>query len=366
VLLAHFSGFLIQFRAPLLKEMVRRGYATRVLVPRVTPELERAIGDLGGTVQQVGLQRTGLNPLNDLHYAQQVRSALAEHQPHLVIAQGIKPITYGLPAARAQGVPIRAALFAGLGSAVRPHGLKQRAVSWAAAPLLSRAVGSMTHIATQNADDAEFLRARFARQLRARVFTTPGSGVDLSYYAFQEPAATPRPMVLMTARLVIDKGVREFCHAAALIRARAPHVRMVLAGFFETRAGALSRAELESLCAAGNVEYVGHVADVRPLMRECRVLALPSYHEGRPRSVQEALATGRPAVVTDVPGCRDCFQDGVHGMVVPARDPRALANALLQVLDWPALPTAHACRALAEERYCAHRIAQDFLNELHL
>jgi glycosyltransferase involved in cell wall biosynthesis len=361
VLLAHFAGFLVQFRGPLVKELVRRGYRTHVLVPDVTPQLQERVHELGATVSQVRLERTGLNPLADLRYAHEVRAALSQLRPRVVIASGIKPISYGLPEAQALNVPVRAALFAGLGATVRPHGLKQRALSCLTAPMLRRAIASTTHAATQNDDDAAFLRARFGKQLPTSTFTMPGSGVDLQHYAAAPPIA--QRAVLMTARLVGEKGVREYCQAARIVRARAPDVRFVLAGFLETRAGAIDKHELERICG-NDVQYVGHVPDVRPLMAQCRVLALPSYHEGRPRSVQEALAIGRPVVVTDVPGCRDCIQPRVQGLVVPARNAHALADAVLEVLSWDAHEAATRCRQYAAMRYDAHAIAGEFVDRL--
>lgn len=344
-----------------MKELVRRGFRTHVLVPNVTPQLQERVRELGATVSQVGLERTGLNPLADMRYAREVRAALREHRPRVVIASGIKPISYGLPEARALHVPVRTALFAGLGATVRPHGMKQRALSLLTAPMLRRAIASTTHIATQNDDDAAFLDARFSKQLPQHCFTIAGSGVDLLHFAFAPPIS--QRVVLMTARLVGEKGVREYCEAARLVRARAPDVRFVLAGFLETRAGALDKTELDRICA-DHVQYVGHAPDVRPLMTQCRVLALPSYHEGRPRSVQEALALGRPVVVTDVPGCRDCIEPRVQGLVVPARNAQALADALLEVLAWDPQDAAARCRQYAEKRYDAHQIARDFVDRL--
>jgi len=171
---------------------------------------------------------------------------------------------------------------------------------------------------------------------------------------------------LMTARLVVEKGIWEFIDAAKLIRSRNPDVRFVIAGFFESRTGAVSKEEFLARCGDAGVEYAGHVDDIRPLLRECRVFALPTYYgEGRPRSIQESLAVGRPIVTTKNVGCHDSIIDGVHGRIVPPRDAPTLAAALLDVLAW-ANPqrTAVTCRNYAQERYCAARIARDFLDSI--
>ena len=173
-------------------------------------------------------------------------------------------------------------------------------------------------------------------------------------------------MVLMTARLVVEKGIWDFIDAAKLVRSRNPEVRFVIAGFFESRVGAASKEEFLARCEQAGVEYAGHLDDIRPLLRECSVFALPTYYgEGRPRSIQEALATGRPIVTTNNVGCHDSIVEGVHGRIVQPRDAQTLAEAIDDVLAWPNQEsTATACRNYAQERYCATRIARKFLDAI--
>lgn len=362
--MVHFAGYLLQFRSSLIAELVRRGYETHVIVPGLTPPLEAALAALGARSRGALLERTGLNPLRDLAYRRELDAAIRAIAPEVAIANGIKPIVHGMPAAAAAGVRVRCPLFAGLG-ALRPAGMKQRILSMAMQPLVRRALAASTHVATQNIDDAALLQQRFGAALPGAPIVTEGSGVDLRHYP-QAPVPA-EPMVLMTARLVVEKGIYEFCDAAKIVRARRPGTRFVLAGFFEgSRAGAAGRDEFLARCRDAGVEYAGHLADVRPLLRECTVFALPTYYgEGRPRSIQEALSTGRPIVTTDNVGCRDSIEESVHGRIVPPRDAAALARAIDEVLGWPEREALAArCRAYAERRYCARQIAADFLDAL--
>jgi glycosyltransferase involved in cell wall biosynthesis len=155
-----------------------------------------------------------------------------------------------------------------------------------------------------------------------------GSGVDLDRFA---PAPWPDgPVtVAMASRLLRDKGVREFVAAARLSAARGDGVRWRLAGSPDLENPAsVQTDELQAWKAEGVVDCVGECADVAGLYAQAHIVALPSYREGLPKSLIEAAACGRPVVTTDVPGCRDVIEPDVSGLLVPARDAQALADAV--------------------------------------
>jgi len=361
VLLAHYSGYLLQFRGALIRELVHRGYRTVVAVPSPSDRVRAGLAALGAECREIELSRTGLNPISDFAYAKRVSRLMRELRPQLVIATGIKPILYGIPAASAVGSRLRVALFAGLGSMLRPESNLHHLLSMAIRPLLQRAIRCSTHVVTQNQDDTRALQARFCAALHRPPVTTEGSGVDLAHYGCAP--LTGRKQVLMIARIVPEKGVAEYLEAAHSIRSTDPSIEFLLAGFFESSTRGFSRAWLDRQCRASGVRYVGHVDDVRTLIADSTILVLPSYAEGRPRSIQEALAMGRPVVTTDAPGCRDAIVDGVHGRIVPVRNAQALADAIVDVLGRASESSvSHLCRQYAEERYCAAGIATQLIN----
>ena len=100
----------------------------------------------------------------------------------------------------------------------------------------------------------------------------------------------------------------------------------------------------------GIIEYGGRLDDVRDELAQCSIFALPSYREGTPMSVLEALAVGRPIVSTDVPGCREtvCSDGGGNGVLVPAQNAKALADALLFVEDAPLPQSIRGTSGFAE------------------
>jgi glycosyltransferase involved in cell wall biosynthesis len=164
-----------------------------------------------------------------------------------------------------------------------------------------------------------------------------GSGVDLERFR-PHPEISGTPCVVLPARLLTDKGIREFCTAADLLAERNVDCEFVLAGPLDPdNPSGISRPELDKLVQLGHVTWVGQQGDMPDVLRNSHVVVLPSYREGMPKALIEAAAAGRPIVTTDVPGCRDVVEDGVSGIIVPVRNALALANAIEELVASPEL-----------------------------
>ncbi len=211
----------------------------------------------------------------------------------------------------------------------------------------------------QNEDDRQiFLRAGLVSEARSE--RIPGSGVDLQHFqptplpVSSPDVGSPEPRTfLLIARLLGDKGVREFVEAARRVRDEWPQMQFQLLGLAEADNPTAIRAEeLSAWLAEGVVSYLGHHSDVRPFIAEAHGVVLPSYREGVPRTLLEAGAMGRPLIATDVPGCRDTITPGLNGWLCPARDPSALAAALTRMALLPraTLETMGAQSALKMQR----------------
>jgi glycosyltransferase involved in cell wall biosynthesis len=182
-----------------------------------------------------------------------------------------------------------------------------------------------------------------------------GSGIDCDVFAV---APLPdKPAFLIIGRLLGNKGIREFAAASRQFIAQNPGVPVRLVGYRDESADSISQAELDSMIADG-IEFVGKLSDVRPEIARASVFVLPSYREGIPRSVLEAMAMGRAIIATDVPGCRQTVTDGDNGLLIPARDSGALASAMQRLVDEPALiaKMGRRSREIAETRYDVHRV----------
>jgi glycosyltransferase involved in cell wall biosynthesis len=356
VLFGSYAPSLITFRGSLIEELLRRGHEVITIAPSISEELAAHLRSLGAEPVSVVLGRTSLNPVEAWRAGRRLRDILRAVRPDVLIAYTIKPIVLGVPAARAAGVPRVVTLVTGLGYAFTGGREFVRRVSRVSASLLyRRAFNQADMVIFQNEDDrADFARMRVLPG-RARTGLINGSGVDVEHFTPSPPP--PGASFMMMGRLVGDKGLREFAEASRRLKLLHPEVRISLLGQIDTEPHAITLAELEEFKSWG-IEYHGQQGDVRPFIASHSVYVLPSYREGTPRSVLEAMAIGRAIITTDAPGCRQTVEPGETGLLVPPRDADALLKAMLHLVENPQLiaPMGAAGRRLAEERFDVHKV----------
>jgi glycosyltransferase involved in cell wall biosynthesis len=349
---------LLNFRGPLIRDLIARGCRVLACAPDISPDIRAGLAALGAEARDVPLGRTGTNPLADLATYRALRRLFLETRPEVVLAYTAKPVIYGMMAARAAGVPRRVALITGLGYAFTDGGgIKRRGLRTLLSALYRRALARADVVVFQNPDDAAEFRAMGLVAPATEVITVAGSGVDLDHFPAL-PVPTGPPVFLMIARLIRDKGIGEYLEAAALVKARHPEAEFRLVGPLDPNPAGFSAADLKDWERAGTIRYLGEARDVRPHLAEATAYVLPSYREGTPRTVLEAMATGRAVITTDVPGCRETVAPGDNGLLVPARDPAALAEAMRRFIDQPDLAAEMGTRgrALAEARFDVRQV----------
>lgn len=265
--------------------------------------------------------------------------------PDLVHHVTIKPVLYGSAAARLAGGPGVINAVSGLGYLFLANGPVAVARRAAVAAAYRFALSTPNSRVVLQNDDDEFELRRLHALGRAQVVKIRGSGLDLQQ--FQEtPIPTGKPVVVLPARLLRDKGVVEFAQAAAVVRRARPDARMVLVGGLDDgNPAGVRHEEVAAWVADGVLEWWGHRTDMVDVLKQATVVTLPSYREGLPRALMEAAAIGRPIVTTDAPGCRDAVDGGRCGLLVPLRDSHALAQAILSVINDPNLASRLATDA---------------------
>jgi glycosyltransferase involved in cell wall biosynthesis len=370
VVIGGWAPSLTKFRGPLLAAMVERGHEVIAMAGEGGLALEDGVRDqlasIGVTYEPIRLERTGIDPLADARTIYDLAGRLRAHRPDLVLGYTIKPVIYGSIAARLSGIPRRAAMITGMGSALsNVHTPRQRAVAAIARSLYRVGLAQCQVVLFQNTDDRDELARWGALPRRARVVVVRGSGVDLAHYA-PSPLPPGPPIFLFLGRLLRDKGIAEYVAAARAVRARFPAARFRIAGWLDPNPESLSGADLDALIADGTIEYLGAPDDVRPHLAAAHVLVLPSYREGTPRSVLEAMSMQRAVITTTAPGCRETVVDGESGLLVPIRDATRLADAMAQLAANPdylaRLAAAGHARAIA--LYDARRVAETVLSAL--
>lgn len=361
VVCANFAWNLVNFRAGLIRGLVAAGYRVLAVAP-ADAAMEARLRALGADFAATPIDAMGLAPHRDLATFLAFRRLIASHRPAAWLSWTIKPNVYGALAARLAGVPAFPNV-SGLGTAF----IRQDLLTMLVRRLYRLGFDRAPVVFFQNADDrALFLDGAMVRAGQARLL--PGSGIDTVAWAPEDSVRPPRRRFLMLARVVADKGVREYVAAARELRARWPDARFRLAGFLDVaNRTAISAAEVDGWVAEGAIEYLPPVEDVRPLIRAADFVVLPSYREGLSRVLLEAAALGRPIITTDVPGCRDIVDDGVNGFLCAARSVAALAAALERAArtedsEWRELAAAGRARVIAG--FSQERITGEYLAAL--
>lgn len=369
LLIASFPDSLLAFRGALLDTLRKKGATIHVAAPGlpVDSPLRQAIEDAGCHVHDFPLSRAGMNPLVDLWSMLCLMRLMARIKPDIVLAYTIKPVVYGLLAAKVLGVPRRIALVTGLGYSFQNEesGSKGRQLLRKLVQrLYSLALKGSAVVFFQNPDDEALFRSRALLTNSTRSVVVNGSGVDTARYNVE-----PFPQVvsfLLIARLLGDKGVREYVAAARIVKQAHPGVIFNLVGWIDENPDAISVQELEQWVADGVINYLGRLDDVRSAISDASVYVLPSYREGTPRTVLEAMAMGRAIITTDAPGCRETVEPGYNGFLVPVKDVVKLAEAMCSFITQPAQigTMGNASRTLAEQKYDVNKVNEVMVKEI--
>ena len=361
---------LINFRGALLKAMRDRGLRVIAAAPDIShdPDCVSALTKLGIDWSEIPLSRTGLNPLADLRSLAAMVGLMRREKPGAVLGYTAKPVIFGTVAASMARVQRRYALVTGLGYAFTAGGGATRSLVRTVLTNLYRAAfRRTTKVFFQNGDDAALFRELRMLPSELPVVIVNGSGVDLRRF---EPAPfPPAPLkFLLIARMLSAKGIREYAGAAERVRQKHPHVEFHLVGGLDSNPDAIPAAEIEGWQTSGHIVWHGEVSDVRRYIGGCHVYVLPSYREGMPRSVLEAMAMGRPIITTDAPGCRETVIEGKSGFLVPPQTVRPLAEAMERFVSDPGLiePMGRHSRALAEDKFDVEKINAEMLREMEL
>ena len=369
LLIASDADSLINFRGALLDALVEQGAEVHVAAPGLSansPARARLEGK-NLQVHDIELRRVGMNPLADLKTCFSLWRLMRDIRPQWVLSYTVKPVIYGMFAARAAGVPNRFALITGLGYAFQGQdegGFTRKTIHFNVKSLYRLSLAGSHKVFFQNPDDESLFK-----QLKLVNATTPtvavnGSGVDISQFSVHD---IPQPVsFLLIARLLGDKGVREYAAAAREVKRRYPQVVFNMVGWIDDNPDAINQVELDEWQSSGVINFMGRLTDVRPAIINSSVYVLPSYREGTPRTVLEAMAMGRPIITTDAPGCRETVQDGVNGLLVPVKSVEKLAEAMLFFVSQPEAMDAMgaASREIAEKKYDVHSVNKVMLEEM--
>jgi len=356
---------LVNFREGLIRRLVASGWRVVAVAPSDGP-MEAHLQAIGCTCECIAIDRKGVSPLRDLSTIWRYWRLFRRYRPSHYLGWTIKPNTYGAFAARLCGVTALCNI-SGLGTAF----IRRSVLTIIARTLYRVCLSKAQTVFFQNdADRSLFLEHGMVRNEQAHLL--PGSGVDTDWFQPVADAPNGRTEVtfLLIARLIRDKGIGEYVTAAKQLLEIGFKARFQLLGPRDdgNRTG-ISAAELDDWMASGFVEYLGDADDVRPIIANADCIVLPSYREGAARVLLEAAAMGKPAVASDVPGCRELVEHGVTGLLCACRDAEALASAMLAMAECTPrerFEMGQAARRRIVERFDERIVIERYLQRIGL
>lgn len=318
------------FRANLIQHWVAQGKRVVAIAP-ADSVAEAKLAALGAQFEPLALDNRGSNPLQELAVIWRLRQLYRHYRPVLVVHYTIKPVIYGSWAAWLAKVP-SLSVVTGQGFAFLNQGLK----AWLARNLYRISLRFAKGVWFLNQDDYRlFTESGLAPTQKSAILL--GEGVDTEHFSPKDnPHTDGRLRLLLVARLLYDKGIAEYAEAGRILAERhaqapeqVPAIELQLLGpFYPQNPQAILPEQIAHWQSEGWLHYLGETSDVTPYVAGADALVLPSYAEGLPRTVLEAMSMAKPVIATDVVGCRDLVVDEVTGLLCEARNAQSLADAI--------------------------------------
>ena len=362
-ILVCYNPTLINFRLDMMQEMIRLGHQVVAIGNESDDKWRKTLQPYGIEYRFIRMQRNGLNPVWDFSSFVQLVKLLKKEKPDRIFTSQAKMVLYGGLAAYCLGIREVYPMIAGLGSIFLSSGWKGGILKTILISGYRLSLRKSPSVFFQNQDDASFFIKNKIVPSDKIVFLS-GSGVNLDRFTKQ-----PFPKhfgFLCVCRIIRDKGVLEYLSACRMVKKQYPDVRCLLVGPFDSNPSALKPGELQPYIDDGSIEYFGEQADVRPYLAQCSVFVLPSYREGTPKSVLEAMSCGKAIITTDAPGCRETVIDGKNGFLVPVKDDKAVAEKMLFLYRNPDVceQMGNASRQIAEQRFDVRLVNQIILQTM--
>jgi len=364
-ILVCYNPTLINFRLDMMSEMVRLGHHVVAIGNESDGKWSKMLQPHGIEYRFIKMQRNGLNPVWDFVSFVQLVRLLKKEKPDKVFTSQAKMVLYGGLAAHWLGIRDVYPLIAGLGSIFLSGGLKGHILKKILTCGYRLSLRRSPSVFFQNRDDASFFVDNRIVSSERIVFLN-GSGVNLDQFAKQPFPGTFG--FLCVCRIIRDKGVLEYLSACRMVRKQHPEIRCLLVGPYDSNPSALNQADLQPYIDDRSIEYFGEQADVRPYLAQCSVYVLPSYREGTPKSVLEAMSCGKAVITTDAPGCRETVIDGENGFLVPVKDDKAIVEKMLFLYRNPDFceRMGNASRRIAEQRFDVRLVNRIILQTMRI
>lgn len=362
ILAVNTLGSFISHRRGLYLKL-REGHQVKVILPTSEDHNAAQKEVVPSELLGIRMSRKGMNPLAEIRTIFDLYCQYKKEKPDLVHHFTIKPVIYGTIAARLAGVPKIVNSITGLGFVFTSTSPKAKILGILVKNLYRFCFASpKVKVIFQNLDDRDFFVTN-GMISQDRGFLVEGSGVDVQKFT-PVKIENQQPRILVASRLLIEKGIFEFMEAIEKLKSQGIPFEALIAGEVDPgNPGTITESQVKTWQQAGTATFLGFQKDMVSLLNSVDIACLPSYREGLPMSLLEAMAAGKPIVTTDAPGCRATVRDGRNGFLVPPKTSQPLVEALEKLLTDRELRTkmGNESRTLAVELFSKERITSEII-----
>lgn len=329
-IVANTTWNIYNFRQNIIRKLLSSGYEVIVMAPVdkfifYTENLRQVTH-----VPVHHLHRDSVNPFRDLRLLKELISLYRQYKPDLVLHYTVKPNIFGGLAAKLLGVP-SIAVVTGLGYSMIHDGV----INLITRMLYRISLPGHRKVIFENEDD-KLLFEQSGLVSSSKSMSIKGCGVDTDIFMPNGDGRTDDVITFtFIGRLLYDKGVREFIDAARIVKGNAAEQRIqfwLIGDIDKENPSSISNDDLMKWVRDPNIHYHGATENIKKFIERSDCIILPSYREGMPRVIMEAMAMERPVITTDTAGCRETVDENINGYLVPVKDPQALASAMLNFI----------------------------------
>lgn len=367
--LSHLDLNLYLFRAPIMKELQKLGHKVYAICPK--GDKNQALKECGFELVNYEINRKGLNPFSENKAIDNIYHAIKDLHLDVLHTFTAKPNIYGTLAGNRAGIPFILNLVEGLGSFYIKDTMKNVVIRTLMERLYKKAFSLSSGCIFVNSDDPAYMvQKKLISKEKVKIIKSVG--VDTKKFDMalfdeekiqnikQKLGVENKLIVLMVARAIWDKGLREYYEVAKLLQKKHPNVKFIYVG--DTDDGNHSCASREFL-QNGEVVWLGHRDDIVELTAISDIYVLPSYREGLPATLMEATSMGKPIVTTDTFGCREVVEDGKNGFLVPILDVKSLLQKIeILIADGDLRKSmGHQGRKKAEDEFDIQKVLKQYM-----
>ncbi len=370
VIIGNTASMMLNFRKELIQTLCQQGNKVYCVASGYTSEQIETLKLWGAEAIENPLDTKGLNPFKDIKAILKLRKIIKNISPDVVFSFFVKPCLFGSFAAKLANVPRIIGMVEGLGNPFTHYPQlitkKTKIIKSIQVFLYKTIIPFLDSFIVLNYDDKKDLLDKY--HIKTKELTVLGGiGLDLDKFYYTKPNVSPLSFIFI-ARFLKEKGIFEYLNAAKIIKKKYPDIIFYILGEFdEKNPFALTRSQLEKYLKSNIVEYPGYVNNVDEWLKKASVFVLPSYYrEGLPRSIQEAMAIGRPIITTDSVGCKETIKDDRNGFLIPVLNVDVLVEKMEFFINNPdkVLAMGLESRKIAEKEYNVHKVNKKLIKIL--